>query len=342
MAVFEFKGLNEAGKTVSGLKEADSAKTLRALLRKDGVFLTEVVGEADGRMPGPSTQAAGSARELRLRGLTGGRVTTDDIAIMTRQLATLLKAGVALVESLSILVDQIDKERFKRVVSDIKQRVNEGSSLADAMGNHRKVFGSLYINMIRAGETSGALDSVLLRLADFTSSQAQLRNKVMSTMLYPFLMTFVGGIVMVVMMTVVVPKVTKMFQDMKATLPWTTRLLIAVSDVLQNYWYILIPLVAGTVSGLVLFFQSPRGKPIWDRLILNAPLFGTLVRRLAMARFSRTLATLLSSGVPLLTALDIVNAPTDLALHIIDATMHRVVLTEGTLLLELRVVVQGE
>ncbi|MBN1203816.1 MAG: type II secretion system inner membrane protein GspF [Myxococcaceae bacterium] len=310
MPVFEYRGLNAAGKTVKGLLEADSPKTLRAQLRKDGVFLTDVLGQAEGSR-GAVRKGAGAqlaARDIDLRKVARGRITTEDIAITTRQLATLLGAGVTLVESLTALVDQVEKERFKRLLSDVKQRVNEGSSLADALAQHQKVFGSLYVNMVRAGEASGALDTVLLRLADFTESQAKLRQKIVGTMLYPAIMVAVGGGILVLLMAVVVPKVTKIFESMNATLPFTTRVLIASSNLIQDWWFILFPSLASAIGFAVWYYRSPAGKPKWDRFALKAPVFGSLVRLLAISRFARTLATLLKSGVPLLAAMDIVKA----------------------------------
>src|SRR5690606_9375548 len=207
MPVFEYKGLSEAGKNVSGLLEADSAKTLRAQLRKEGIFLTDVVGTRDGSS---GKGAKGLAqRDVDLRKLTGGRISTADIAVVTRQLATLLKAGVPLVDGRSALVEQVEKERFKRVLSDIKQRVNEGTSLGDALAAHQKIFGALYVNMVRAGEASGALDTVLQRLADFTESQSRLKTKIIGTLMYPAIMVLVGGGILVMLMTVVVPQITR-------------------------------------------------------------------------------------------------------------------------------------
>jgi general secretion pathway protein F len=317
MPVFEYRGLTENGKQVTGLLEADSAKTLRSQLRKNGVFLTDVMGQREGAAArGRPSKKAGAPADLdtvlrtddiRLGKLTRARITTDDIAIATRQLATLLAAGVSLVEALTALVDQTEKERLKRTLSDVKQRVNEGSSLADALQVHQKIFGSLYVNMIRAGEHSGALDAVLLRLADFTEGQAKLRQKIIGTMIYPAIMVVVGGGILALLMTVVVPKVTKIFDTMKVTLPWTTRLLIWSSGLVQNYWFIFFPAVAGAIATFLWWTRSPQGKPVWDRQVLRAPVFGSLVRMLAIARFSRTLATLLKSGVPLLGAMEIVK-----------------------------------
>jgi len=305
MPVFEYRGLSEAGKPISGLKEADTPKTLRMVLRKDGVYLTEVIGQTE--VAKAVNRVSFASKEIDIRKLARGRVTTEDIAITTRQLATLIGAGVTLVERLTALVDQAEKERLKRIFSDIKQRVNEGSSLADALAQHQRVFGSLYVNMIRAGEHSGALDAVLQRLADFTESQARLKQRIIGMMIYPAIMVVIGSAILVVMMTVVVPKITKIFESMKATLPWNTQLLIWSSNTLQSWWFLIFPAIISACVGFVYWTRSPKGKPIWDRKILKAPIFGGLIRLLSIARFARTLATLLKSGVPLLTAMDIVK-----------------------------------
>ncbi|NOJ80358.1 type II secretion system inner membrane protein GspF [Myxococcus xanthus] len=310
MPVFEYRGLNSAGKQIKGLLEADSPKTLRSKLRADGIFLTDVLAQAEGSRAAVAkgTNAALVARDIDLRKLGRGRVNTDDVAIFTRQLSTLLGAGVTLVESLSALVDQVEKERFKRALSDIKQRVNEGSSLAEAMGQHPKIFPSIYVNMVRAGEASGALDAVLTRLADFTENQARLQQKILSTMLYPAIMMVVGGGILVALMVFVVPKVTKIFQTMKATLPLSTRFLIASSNFFQSWWFVILPAMVLLGVLFMRWTKSPSGKPKWDRFTLKAPVVGNLVRLLSISRFARTLSTLLKSGVPLLAAMDIVKA----------------------------------
>ena len=299
MPVFEYKALDPRGRTVEGLKEADSAKMLRTVLRRDGIFLTEVLGQKEA--------AAAAKRDVSVRRWAAGRISTDDIAITTRQFAVLVGAGVPLVEALSALVDQVGHERMKRVISDVRQHVNEGSSLADAMATHPGVFTTLYINMIRAGESSGALEVVLVRLADFTESQARLRSKVVATMTYPILMMTVSGLILGVLFTFVIPKITKIFEDTKAALPWNTRLLIFMSTFLRDYWWAIVLLAAGAVWLFLRWLKTPAGRAVWDRKILSAPIFGSLIRQIAVARFSRTLATLLKSGVPLLTALDIVK-----------------------------------
>ena len=313
MPVFEYRGLTPAGKQVKGLLEADSSRALRVQLKRSGVFLTDVLAEresvpARGKQNGSTAAQAKTSlgsREVQFGKLVRGRITSEDVAVLTRQLSTLLHAGVTLVDALTALVDQTEKERLKRVVSDVKTRVNEGSSLADALAQHGKIFGSLYVNMVRAGEASGALDAVLARLADFTEGQAKLRQKVVGTLIYPVIMTIIGSGILGLLMTVVVPKVTKIFESMKVTLPWTTRLLIFTSNTLATWWWILFPLLGLAIFGFFRWKSSPKGRPVWDRFVLRAPVFGSLVRMLSIARFSRTLSTLLRSGVPLLTAMDI-------------------------------------
>jgi general secretion pathway protein F len=297
--VFEYKALNTAGKAVQGLREADSPKTLRATLRREGVFLTEVVGQKQAD--------AQAAREVNVRRWVVGRISAEDLAIATRQLAVLVHAGIPLVESLTALVEQVDKEKLKRVLGDVKQRVNEGASLGDALAAHPRVFGDLYVNMIRAGEHSGALEIVLVRLADFTESQARLRSKIMGTMAYPIAMMVIGSIVLGVLFTVVIPRVTKIFEDTKATLPWMTRALIGFTGFVTDWWWAILVAAAGAIWGFLRWKATPAGKARWHRFVLTVPVFGRLARIIAIGRFARTLSTLLKSGVPLLVSMDIVK-----------------------------------
>ncbi len=299
MPVFEYKALTAAGKAVQGLREADSPKTLRATLRREGVFLTDVLGEQQVK--------AQQAREVNVKRWVLGRISAEDLAIATRQLAVLVHAGIPLVESLSALVEQADKEKLKRVLGDVKQRVNEGSSLADALAAHPRVFGELYVNMIRAGEHSGALEVVLVRLADFTESQARLRSKILGTMAYPAAMMVIGSFVLGILFTVVIPRVMKIFEDTKATLPITTRILIAFTSFVTQWWWAILAAAALLVWSFFRWKRTPAGKARWHRFVLTVPIFGRLLRLIAIGRFARTLSTLLKSGVPLLTAMDIVK-----------------------------------
>jgi len=304
--VFEYTGLTEAGKNVRGIRDAESSKVLRQILRKDGVYLTDARAAEAGAVVGE--QKTGLSREVDIPAMLGfAGVSSQDLAIATRQLATLIAAGIPLVDALTALVDQIEQPRLKRIMGVVKQKVNEGASLADALREHPKVFSELYVNMIRAGESSGALDVVLVRLADFTESQAQLRNKIIGAMLYPAIMVVVGIAIVGILFVVVIPKVTKIFDDMNVTLPWTTRILIGVSSFARDYWYVVLVAIPALVFGLRRFVRTARGRAWWDRTKLGAPVFGELIRMLSLSRFAKTLATLLASGVPLLTAMDIVR-----------------------------------
>ena len=306
MPVFEYTGLTEAGKNVRGIRDAESSKVLRQILRKDGVYLTEARAAEAGAVVGE--QKTGLSREVDLGAMLGFTgVAAQALAIAARQLATLIGAGIPLVDALTALVDQIEQPRLKRIMGVVKQKVNEGSSLADALREHPKVFSDLYVNMIRAGESSGALDVVLIRLADFTESQAQLRNKILGAMLYPAIMVVVGIAIVSILFVVVIPKVTKIFEDMNVTLPWTTRILIGVSSFARDYWYVVLVALPALVFGVRRYVRTARGRAAWDRAKLRAPIFGELTRMLALSRFAKTLATLLASGVPLLTAMDIVK-----------------------------------
>lgn len=306
MPVFAYKGLNDTGKEVRGMLDADSPRTLRAVLKKQGIRIIEHREETGKKGGAAGFLSAAGQTEVDF-GRYFDRITVADIALTTRQLATLLRSGITLIESLTAIVDQVDSEKMKRVYGDVKNAVNEGSSLADALGQHPEVFDHLYISMIRAGEASGALDQVLIRLANFMESQAKLRSKVMSAMLYPAIMVGVGAIILVILFVVVIPRITKIFTQVKADLPIQTKILIFIADAVKGYWFILFPGIALSIYLLLRWKSSAKGRPKWDRFILSAPIFGTVVRMVAVTRFARTLATLLRSGVPVLNALDIVR-----------------------------------
>lgn len=296
MAVFEWQGVTTAGKEVKGVRDADSPKALRTMLRRDGILVTKILEEAE-------------ARQKKSRDVDFGRffrrVTTLDVALATRQLATLLKSGVPLVESLSALTDQLDKPELKSAFTQSRDKINEGSSFADALKAHPTIFPVLYVNMVAAGEASGTLEGVLARLASFLEGQAKLKNKVTSALAYPAFMSLMGLVTVSIMMVVVVPKVTAIFEDFEQALPWYTQVLIWMSGVFTGYWWLLIGLGTVTVLGFRRWKASPKGRERWDRFTLDAPLFGSLILMVAVSRFSRTLATLLKSGVPLLNAMEI-------------------------------------
>jgi general secretion pathway protein F len=299
MAVFEYRGIHvQTGKAVKGYRDADNPKALRALLRKDGVLLTLAQEEKD--------RAKKARREIDLLGFLR-RPTTADVAVMTRQLATLIRAGVPLVDSITALVDQVEKEGLVKVLTSVRESLKAGTSFSKCLEAHPKVFPPLFVNMVAAGEASGTLENVLERLADFMEGQARLKGKVTAALAYPLLMMFIGVVMVSVLMVSVVPKVVSIFDNLGQELPWYTELLIFTSNVFANYWWLLLILIAGGIYAFRRWKKTPEGRMKWDTFVLRVPVFGRLNLLVSVARFSRTLATLLSSGVQLLSAMDIVK-----------------------------------
>jgi len=308
MPVFEFKGFDGAGKNVKGIRDADTVKALRALLKKEGILATDVKesGKTDTKKKDGKTGLLD--REVNVSFLQG--VSIEDLALATRQLATLLQAGVPMVDSLSALIDQTENKALKRILSKVKTDVNEGISLADAMAKH-KAFDHIFVNMVRAGESSGTLDVVLERLADFKEGQAKIQGEIMGALMYPMIMVFVGCINIGILFTVVVPRITKIFDHAKVQLPLQTRILMFLSGAVRDYWWLILIVGVGSVFLFTRWKKSEKGRAQWDSLVLKVPVFGGVLRMIAVSRFSRTLGTLLSSGVSLLTSLDIVKNVVD-------------------------------
>jgi general secretion pathway protein F len=315
MPVFEYKGFDAAGKPVKGLRDADSVKALRASLKKEGVLATDVNqsgkggGKASGKKGGKGEEKRGLLdREVDLSFLS--RVSTEDLALATRQLATLLQAGVPMVDSLAALIDQTEEKSLKRILSQVKTEVNEGISLGDAMANHR-AFDHIYVNMVRAGESSGTLDVVLERLADFKEGQAKIQGEIMGALMYPMIMVFVGMVNIGILFTVVVPRITRIFEHAKVQLPIQTRILMFASGAVKDYWWLMLIVVVASVYFFRRWKNSEKGRAQFDTITLRIPIVGSVIRMIAVSRFSRTLGTLLSSGVSLLVALDIVKNVVD-------------------------------
>ena len=302
MPVFEYKGFDAAGKIAKGSRDADSAKALRTILKREGILATEV--KESGKEAAANKDAGVLGKQVSFTFLQ--RVSAEDIGITTRQLATLLQAGVPMVDSLNALIDQNESAALKRILSQVKSDVNEGTSLADALAKH-KSFDHIFVNMVRAGESSGTLDVVLERLADFKEGQAKIQGEIIGALMYPMIMVFVGLVNITIMFTVVVPRITRIFEHAKVQLPWMTRLLIFASSTARDYWWLIFIVIGGTVWLFRRWKRSPKGSAQWDAIVLKLPIFGSVVRMIAVARFARTLGTLLSSGVSLLVSLDIVR-----------------------------------
>jgi general secretion pathway protein F len=296
MAVFQWQGIDAAGKDVKGIRDADNARLLRTMLRKEGILATAIEEEGAARTR--------TRREIDFRAFFQ-RVSVQDVGIVTRQLATLLRSGVPLVEALSAIIEQADQPRLGAALTQIRDKVNEGTSLADALRLHPSIFEDLYVNMVAAGESSGTLDTVLDRLADHLDASATLRTKVFSALAYPAFMVVFGFAVIALLMVVVVPKVTSIFEGFNATLPWYTRTLIFVSNSIASFWWLMLLAFGGAIYWFRRWRATEKGRATWDRRVLKVPVMGHLVLMVALARFSRTLSTLLASGVPLLTAMDI-------------------------------------
>jgi general secretion pathway protein F len=297
MPVFAYRGLSTEGRSVSGVIDADSARTAREKLRGSGVFPTdlaeEIVGQPRARREIP----------FRRRGMSGA-----DLALLTRQLGSLLGAGVQLVDALGALAEQSSRAAVKRMLSQVRERVREGSSLADALKAHPHIFSDLYVGMVRAGEQAAALEAVLDRLADYSERQAEFMAKVRGALTYPIIMMIVGAAIMTFLVTYVVPQVATIFEQQHAALPVATQILIAVSSFLTGYWVWIAIVLLGATAGILYSLSTARGRRFYDSMTLRLPYVGQTVVRIICARFARTLATLLAAGVQLLPALDAVKA----------------------------------
>ena len=303
MPIFEYKGLDTSGKNVKGKIDGESQKVARAKLKKQGIFPTEVIEKS-------TEEKKGAGLNLNINQFFN-RIKLKDISAMTRQMATLIKANVPIVDSLAAIADQSENEKLKLILTNIKEQVNEGASLAAALGKYPDVFSNLYVNMVKAGETAGTLDTVLLRLADFTESSVKLKNKVMGAMTYPIVMIVVGVLVVSGLLTFVVPKITAVFEDMERALPLITQIVVGISHFMVQRWYYLIGGIFLTVYLFKKIISTEAGRQKFDRFCLVVPLFGRLVRMVSISRFASTLSTLLHGGVPLLAAMDIVKNVVD-------------------------------
>lgn len=295
MPIYAYTGLTSQGRTVQGVIDADSPKSARLSLRKTGVFPTTIQEESTQPAPDPAVSS-----------LTFERISAQELALVTRQFATLAAAGLPLVECLGTLIEQMEQARLKRVLTHVRQQVREGHALADALQAHPRVFSDIYIHMVRAGEESGTLDAVLARLADYSESQARLLRTVQAALTYPVLMIVVASVIVGFLLAYVVPQVTRIFSDTGQTLPLATQVLLGLSAFVAQSWWLL--LVAGALGTLIWLrvIATQKGRLWYDRALLRLPWVGRLLQRLNVARFARTLSTLLASGVPILNALSMV------------------------------------
>ncbi|MGB9735028.1 MAG: type II secretion system inner membrane protein GspF [bacterium] len=298
MPIFEYRGFTVQGKSIRGVIEADNQHTARVKLKENGIYATEFKQEVEEQS---DNIAKTSVSDL----LTS--IKQQDVAIVTRQLSSLIGAGLTLVDALDAVLEQVDKIKLKRILSNVKTKINEGSTFADALKTAPKVFPEFYVNMVSAGESSGALDVVLQRLADYIETQVRLRNRVIATLIYPAIMIVLATLVVITLMTFVIPKVTQLFKDVNQTLPIFTRMLIFISNMMSSYWYVFVILLIGAYYIFRWYIKTENGRKKYEAFLLKIPVFGRLIKLVIIARFARTLATLLKSGVPVVKAMDIVK-----------------------------------
>ena len=296
MPVYEYNALNKSGKAVKGTIESDSTRGARQKLKAQALFVTDI-------REGSQKKSIGEVDVLQF--LQGTKIKTTEMTVLTRQFATLIGAGLPLVSALQALSEQSDHIVTRRILLSIKERVEEGSSLAKALMTYPTSFSELYINMVASGEESGTLDAVLDSMADYLETQQELRRKISSALFYPILMFCFCTLVVIGLLTFVVPQIVEIFQKQGAILPLPTRILLGISSTLTGYWWLLIAIVFLIVVGFRQWVATPNGRSIFDRIRLRAPIIGTLYSKIATARVSGTLGTLLTTGVSLLTAMDI-------------------------------------
>src|SRR5574337_1727473 len=317
MGTFHYTATDRAAKIVQGSMEAADVRAVVAWLRANGLYPIKV-GQSGG-----TTEARPSVVQLPTAFARGP--SAQDVLAFTQQLATLLEAGMELDRSLAVLLDLTDNQRFRSILRGILTDIQTGSSFADSLAKHPRLFSRLYVNMVKAGEASGVLEVILGRLAGFLERSKAVRDEVTSALIYPVLLLCVGGGAVVVMMNFVIPRFAQIFADTKQLMPLPTRILLAISGFTTGYWWAFVGLIIVGWIGLRAYLQTEQGKMQWDQWKLALPLLGSLIQEIEVSRFARTFGTLLQSGVPVLNAVSIVKET--VANRVIAAAMSR--LQEG-------------
>lgn len=296
MALFSYKAKDPTGQIIAGTLEAESTNAVISRLQSMGYFPVAIENESD-KKKGAIAAATTFTRKVRI----------NDLATFNRQLADLLSSGIPLVRALGIIQNQTSNEALIGIIVQINQDVSGGDSLAAAMAKHPKVFSKLYTAMVRSGEAGGMLDVVLSRLAEFAETEAEVRAKVKAALAYPVVMVIAGIGAVIILMTVVMPKILKIYGELNQTLPWPTQMLISFNEILRDYWYVIIGGIALFAFVAYKAFTSPEGKRVIDHFVIRVPLLGDMVVKREIANFARTFGSLLHNGVSILPALDIVH-----------------------------------
>jgi len=294
MAKFAWEGTTKSGQTMKGEMEAPNAEAVQAQLRRQNISPGKI-----------KERGKGLDIDLKIPGFEP-KVTTKDLVVFTRQFATMIDAGLPLVQCLDILSRQQDNKTFKKNLLQVKEDVESGSTFADALKKHPKAFDELYVNLVAAGEIGGILDTILNRLAAYIEKAMKLKKKVKSAMTYPTTIVGIAVVVIAVILVFVIPSFEKMFADFGGELPLPTQLVIMMSNFIQSYILVIIGGSFALVWLLKRIYKTPAGRLQMDALALRLPVMGVLVRKVAVAKFTRTLGTMISSGVPILDGLDIV------------------------------------
>jgi general secretion pathway protein F len=311
MPLYEYRGLSKNGKNVKGTLDSDNLRTARLKLKKDGVYVVDIKDK----------KKSSGVKKSAMR--KTGSVPIKDLSLMTRQLATLIKANIPLVDALTAISEQVENPILSEAISDCKNMVNEGQPLYKSLAKYPNIFNVIYISMTEAGEMSGTLDTILLRLAEFTEAQADLNQKVKGAMVMPVIQLVIMVAAIFFLFIKVVPEIMAIFESMPGVeLPYMTMLVSDISKELVARWYIYIGVIVIAVLFFINWKNSSEGRKSWDAIILKIPVLGDVTRMIAISRFTRTLSTLLTGGVPMLTAMDIVRNVVDnhvLALAIDEA-----------------------
>lgn len=299
MRTFQYTATDRTAKIIQGSMDAADERAVVTWLQANGYYPIKI-GQA-----GAVVEAKPGLARLPIRFAKGPSV--QDVLAFTQQLATLLEAGMELDRSLAILLDLTDNQRFRSILRGVLADIQAGSSFADSLGKHPRLFSRLYVNMVKAGEASGVLEVILSRLAGFMERSKAIRDEITSALIYPILLLLVGGGAVVVMMNFVIPRFAQIFADTKQLMPLPTRMLLAISAFTTGYWWIFVGLIILGWVGLRAYLQTEQGKMQWDQWKLALPLLGGLIQEIEVSRFARTFGTLLQSGVPVLAAVSIVK-----------------------------------
>ena len=302
MPIFQYKAVTTSGEVQEGVLDSPTQAALVERLQGMGLIpirTTEASGAA--------AVTAGAAKPLSLAFFAPRRVTQNNVAVVTREIAILLKAGLPLDRSMEILLNLAENDRVKELLSGIRNEVRGGSSLSKALDQRRAVFSRFYINMVRAGEAGGALPDVLKQLAEYMERAKELRESIVSALIYPVILMVVAALSVLVLMMFVVPQFKQIFDQAGQALPLATRFVLWAGELLRNFWWLMFAGLLAAGFWFVKSMANPVSRYRWDERFLRLPLFGELIAKIEMARFSRTLATLMNNGVPLLTGLSIVR-----------------------------------